>query len=196
VAVARATEGSRILSMLRWGLIPSWAKDPAIGHKLINARSEMGGNAGLPGGRNGDRSSPVLRVSGGLDIPDALGPCGANVGENVPDPVVAHDIAEARHAAPEPGDAARLHQRRAAELRVVEEQPVVVMPGVAGRIVGRGRQDPVLVRPAPVGLPLKLRAVAGGAVLPVQDLPRADEVEPLVQSASGRRSAGRATTTV
>ena len=40
VAVARATEGGRILSMLRWGLIPSWAKDPAIGHKLINARSE------------------------------------------------------------------------------------------------------------------------------------------------------------
>jgi putative SOS response-associated peptidase YedK len=24
----------------RWGLIPSWAKDPAIGYKLINARSE------------------------------------------------------------------------------------------------------------------------------------------------------------
>ncbi|MCX7679577.1 MAG: SOS response-associated peptidase [Spirochaetes bacterium] len=24
----------------RWGLIPSWAKDPAIGNKLINARSE------------------------------------------------------------------------------------------------------------------------------------------------------------
>ncbi len=26
--------------MLRWGLIPSWAKDPAIGMKLINARAE------------------------------------------------------------------------------------------------------------------------------------------------------------
>lgn len=25
---------------LRWGLIPSWAKDPAIGARLINARSE------------------------------------------------------------------------------------------------------------------------------------------------------------
>ncbi len=40
VAVARTTERGRILSMLRWGLIPSWASDPAIGHKLINARSE------------------------------------------------------------------------------------------------------------------------------------------------------------
>ena len=26
--------------MLRWGLIPSWAKDPGIGMKLINARAE------------------------------------------------------------------------------------------------------------------------------------------------------------
>ena len=25
---------------LRWGLIPSWAKDPAIGNRLINARAE------------------------------------------------------------------------------------------------------------------------------------------------------------
>ncbi len=25
---------------MRWGLVPSWAKDPAIGHRLINARSE------------------------------------------------------------------------------------------------------------------------------------------------------------
>ena len=32
--------GDRQLRMLRWGLIPSWAKDPAIGAKLINARSE------------------------------------------------------------------------------------------------------------------------------------------------------------
>ena len=31
---------------LRWGLIPSWAKDPAIGMKLINARAgNRGGKA-------------------------------------------------------------------------------------------------------------------------------------------------------
>ena len=40
VAVARASDSGRTLAMLRWGLIPAWAKDPAIGHKLINARSE------------------------------------------------------------------------------------------------------------------------------------------------------------
>jgi putative SOS response-associated peptidase YedK len=30
----------RAIQMFQWGLIPSWAKDPAIGHKLINARAE------------------------------------------------------------------------------------------------------------------------------------------------------------
>ena len=28
------------LDMLRWGLIPHWAKDPAIGNRMINARAE------------------------------------------------------------------------------------------------------------------------------------------------------------
>ena len=30
----------RRLDLLRWGLIPFWAKDPAIGNRMINARSE------------------------------------------------------------------------------------------------------------------------------------------------------------
>lgn len=30
----------RQLEFFRWGLIPSWAKDPAIGYKMINARCE------------------------------------------------------------------------------------------------------------------------------------------------------------
>lgn len=32
--------GIRELTALRWGLIPSWADDPAIGNRLINARGE------------------------------------------------------------------------------------------------------------------------------------------------------------
>ncbi|MFH1724017.1 MAG: SOS response-associated peptidase, partial [Elusimicrobiota bacterium] len=31
---------ARRLALMRWGLVPSWAKDPAIGHRMINARSE------------------------------------------------------------------------------------------------------------------------------------------------------------
>ncbi|CAA9402329.1 Gifsy-2 prophage protein [uncultured Leptolyngbya sp.] len=30
----------RVLKQLQWGLIPSWAKDPKIGSKMINARAE------------------------------------------------------------------------------------------------------------------------------------------------------------
>lgn len=33
-------EKPRELQLFKWGLVPSWAKDPAIGHKMINARSE------------------------------------------------------------------------------------------------------------------------------------------------------------
>jgi len=32
--------GQRQLVQMRWGLIPSWAKDPAIGNRMINARAE------------------------------------------------------------------------------------------------------------------------------------------------------------
>ncbi len=28
------------LKLMRWGFVPFWAKDPAIGHKMINARAE------------------------------------------------------------------------------------------------------------------------------------------------------------
>jgi putative SOS response-associated peptidase YedK len=31
---------TRVLSMVRWGLVPSWAESTAIGDKLINARAE------------------------------------------------------------------------------------------------------------------------------------------------------------
>ncbi len=33
-------EQPRHLQLMRWGLIPSWAKDPSIGSKMINARAE------------------------------------------------------------------------------------------------------------------------------------------------------------
>ena len=33
-------EQKRELALLRWGLIPSWSKDPSIGARMINARAE------------------------------------------------------------------------------------------------------------------------------------------------------------
>lgn len=38
--VGQAGGAGRELVNLRWGLIPHWAKDPAIGNRMINARSE------------------------------------------------------------------------------------------------------------------------------------------------------------
>lgn len=42
VAAVRLDEqgGGREGVLLRWGLVPSWAKDPAMGSRLINARAE------------------------------------------------------------------------------------------------------------------------------------------------------------
>lgn len=34
------SEGDGSLELLRWGLVPSWAKDPSVGARMINARSE------------------------------------------------------------------------------------------------------------------------------------------------------------
>lgn len=35
-----STDSSRQLQLMKWGLIPGWAKDETIGNKLINARAE------------------------------------------------------------------------------------------------------------------------------------------------------------
>jgi putative SOS response-associated peptidase YedK len=41
VAVVRPAEGAaRELTLMHWGLIPSWSKDPKMGARLINARGE------------------------------------------------------------------------------------------------------------------------------------------------------------
>jgi putative SOS response-associated peptidase YedK len=35
-----SNQDPRALTFVRWGLIPSWAKDPSIGNQMINARAE------------------------------------------------------------------------------------------------------------------------------------------------------------
>jgi putative SOS response-associated peptidase YedK len=39
-AVRSSTDDEREFAMLRWGLVPFWAKDPSIGNRMINARAE------------------------------------------------------------------------------------------------------------------------------------------------------------
>jgi putative SOS response-associated peptidase YedK len=40
VLALRMRDGAREVAELRWGLIPTWADDPKIGNRLINARAE------------------------------------------------------------------------------------------------------------------------------------------------------------
>jgi putative SOS response-associated peptidase YedK len=39
IAAVRDPQTKKV-ELFKWGLVPAWAKDPLIGHKLINARSE------------------------------------------------------------------------------------------------------------------------------------------------------------
>lgn len=58
IPVVRDTEQGRELALLKWGLIPSWATDPTIGVKLINARAES--LAAKPAYRSAYRSRRCL----------------------------------------------------------------------------------------------------------------------------------------
>lgn len=39
-AIARDRGGKAVVREFRWGLVPSWAKDPSVGQRMINARAE------------------------------------------------------------------------------------------------------------------------------------------------------------
>ena len=60
----RNETGTRSLDMLRWGLVPFWAKDVAIGNRMINARSET--VASKPAFRNAYRSRRCLILADGF----------------------------------------------------------------------------------------------------------------------------------
>jgi putative SOS response-associated peptidase YedK len=54
----------RTLAMLRWGLIPPWAKNPSVGNRLINARAESA--ADRPSFREAFRFRRALVVADGF----------------------------------------------------------------------------------------------------------------------------------
>jgi putative SOS response-associated peptidase YedK len=57
-------DGSYRVRLIRWGLIPHWAKDPAIGTKLINARAES--VAEKPSFRDAFRKRRCLMLADGF----------------------------------------------------------------------------------------------------------------------------------
>lgn len=56
--------GDNTLAMYKWGLIPSWSKDPAIGDRMINARAES--LAEKPSFRNAYRRRRCLVLADGF----------------------------------------------------------------------------------------------------------------------------------
>jgi putative SOS response-associated peptidase YedK len=63
-AVRAAGSGGRELVLLHWGLIPSWAKERAIGSRMINARAET--LAEKPAFRSAFRARRCLIVADGF----------------------------------------------------------------------------------------------------------------------------------
>lgn len=59
-----AHEPKRVLSLMRWGLIPSWAKDASTAARMINARSESA--ADMPAFRDALRSRRCLIPADGF----------------------------------------------------------------------------------------------------------------------------------
>src|SRR5438105_1112338 len=61
--------GGREAAMLRWGLVPPWAKEIAVGNRMINARAE--GVEAKPAFREA-MSEGAASVAWGKDVPVSL----------------------------------------------------------------------------------------------------------------------------
>ena len=63
-AVREDEQESREVVLLRWGLVPFWAKDPSIGNRMINARAET--VAEKPSFRNAYKKRRCLVLADGF----------------------------------------------------------------------------------------------------------------------------------
>ncbi|MBA4176043.1 MAG: DUF159 family protein [Leptothrix sp. (in: Bacteria)] len=70
--VHETREGERVAELMRWGLVPHWAKEATIGHKLNNARAE--GVFDKPSFRQAARRRRCLLPASGFYEWQAAGP--------------------------------------------------------------------------------------------------------------------------
>lgn len=64
LTVRADADGIRSWELMKWGLVPSWADDPAIGNRMINARSETA--AEKPSFRAAMKARRCLVVADGI----------------------------------------------------------------------------------------------------------------------------------
>src|SRR5687767_3572733 len=64
IPIVRLAGDKRELAVVRWGLVPSWADNPAIGNRMINARAD--GVATKPSFRSAFKRQRCLVVADGF----------------------------------------------------------------------------------------------------------------------------------
>jgi putative SOS response-associated peptidase YedK len=149
-AAATAAGPARRLDLLRWGLVPWFADDPAVGHRMINARVESA--ADRPAYRHAFRRQRCLVVADGFyewqKTPDGRQPFWIHRPDGRPLAFAGlwsrwsrggghlDSFTILTRAAPPP--LADLHDR----------VPVILDPAHWGRWLDPGLTDPVRLRPA------------------------------------------------
>ena len=139
-AVRHDEQNEPELAMLRWGLVPFWAKDPSIGNRMINARAET--VAEKPSFRNAYRKRRCLILADGfyewrkegegktpyfISLADGAPFAFAGLWENWTDKESKESLQTAAIITTAASDfLAQLHQR----------MPVVLRPDRAGRWLG------------------------------------------------------------
>jgi putative SOS response-associated peptidase YedK len=156
VPVVVEHQGNRLLTLMRWGLVPSWADDPTVGARMINARVETVREK--PAFRDVvERRRCLLpadgwyewqvRPDGGrqphfLRRRDGSGLAFAGVWDTWRDAEDRLLVTTAILTGAAPHDLAAIHDRA----------PVVLEPGEWERWLSSGAVDPDLLHPTPLGV--------------------------------------------
>jgi putative SOS response-associated peptidase YedK len=175
VATVRAADPNhRELALCRWGLIPSWANDPAIGNRLINARSETA--AEKPAFRSAFRHRRCLILADGFYEWQKTG------GRKQPfyikmkdgQPFAFAGLWERWEGGGEPVDTCTILTTEANELvrPVHDRMPVILAPEDYGRWLDPETKKPELLEP--LLQPFAADAMTAYPVSPVVNTPRND----------------------
>jgi putative SOS response-associated peptidase YedK len=163
--VYETRDGERVAELMRWGLVPHWAKDESIGHKLNNARSE--GMADKPSFRQAVRRRRcILPASGFYEWTTATGADGKPYKQpHYISPAQAPFLAMAGlfEAWRPPGAADDVPwlltccvittAANALMAPIHDRMPVLLPPGHWAAWLSRQQQDPAALAPLMAGLP-------------------------------------------